>query len=372
MRQYLVSAVLLALVCSVAAHSQETPQPPFVTPAMDGIFGAFKTYPLVGIGEHHRIAQELDFYAALVRDPRFAKDVGNVVVEFGGAIHQDIIDRYVNGEDVPYTELRKVWTDTVGWLPSVPSIGYPNFFAQVRETNLALPPEKRIHVWLGEPVIDYDKLKSQADWKLLDRTRDSFTAALIERQILARGKKALIIYGAGHFLLPAPTPVQKKLDAANWMPTSWRAMIDRAHPGALFLATFYNGAGQKPCIEDFEKSVAAWSVPALAPLRGTALADNLRRCDPVKTEDAAFPPGYTFSDEEKKQAVDAWFGPASVADALIYLGPSTTLLYSPYIPDLYLDQDYGRTIARHHELQSGEKYPTYPVKDYTVLRKVRR
>jgi hypothetical protein len=44
----------------------------------------------------------------------------------------------------------------------VPSIGYPSFFAQVRETNLALPPEKRIHVWLGEPVIDWDKLKSQA------------------------------------------------------------------------------------------------------------------------------------------------------------------------------------------------------------------
>ena len=152
MKTYLIAA-LLVLAGASSAFAQSVPT---VTPAMDGIFEAFKTHPLVGIAEHHRVAQELEFYNALVRDPRFAAEVGNVVVEFGGAAHQDIIDRYVNGEDVPYTELRKVWTDTVGWLPVVTTVGYPAFFAQVRETNLALPPEKRIHVWLGEPIIDWD------------------------------------------------------------------------------------------------------------------------------------------------------------------------------------------------------------------------
>jgi hypothetical protein len=56
----------------------------------------------------------------------------------------------VNGDNVPYTELRKVWTDVVGWTPTVVHLGYAHFFAQVRETNLALPPEQRIRVWLGE------------------------------------------------------------------------------------------------------------------------------------------------------------------------------------------------------------------------------
>ncbi len=122
--KHILIAAFLILTGASPAFAQSAPT---VTPAMDGIFEAFKTHPLVGIGEHHRIAQELDFYNALMRDPRFTSEVGNVVVEFGGAIHQDIIDRYVDGQDVPYTELRKVWTDTVGWLPVVSAIGYPNF-----------------------------------------------------------------------------------------------------------------------------------------------------------------------------------------------------------------------------------------------------
>src|SRR4051812_44040634 len=168
MKRFVIAAFLLTASISPGLAQSA----PTVSPAIDGIFEVFKTHPLVGIGEHHRIAQELDFYAALVRDPRFAREVGNVVVEFGGAIRQDIIDRYVNGEDVPYTELRKVWTDTVGWLPVVTAVGYPNFFAQVRETNLALPPGQRIHVWLAEPVIDWSKLKTHADWMALNRTRE--------------------------------------------------------------------------------------------------------------------------------------------------------------------------------------------------------
>lgn len=52
----------------------------------------------------------------------FAREVGNVVVEFGSAARQDVIDRYVAGESVPYTELRTVWTDTIGWGRGLPGI----------------------------------------------------------------------------------------------------------------------------------------------------------------------------------------------------------------------------------------------------------
>jgi hypothetical protein len=50
-----------------------------------------------------------------------------VVVEFGGSAAQGIIERYVNGEDVPFTELRHVWTDVVGWIPGPFALGYVNF-----------------------------------------------------------------------------------------------------------------------------------------------------------------------------------------------------------------------------------------------------
>jgi len=61
---------------------------PTVVNAIDGILHAFQNHPLVGIGDNHNSAQEEDFYAALVRDPRFSTEVGNVVVEFGGAAHR--------------------------------------------------------------------------------------------------------------------------------------------------------------------------------------------------------------------------------------------------------------------------------------------
>ena len=97
------------------------------------------------------------------RDPRFAMKVGNVVVEFGDASQQAIIDRFVNGEEIPYSQLRKVWADTVGWFPTVTSMGYLNFYAQLRAVNRTLPKQERIRVWLGDPPLDWSKPVSQAD-----------------------------------------------------------------------------------------------------------------------------------------------------------------------------------------------------------------
>jgi hypothetical protein len=38
--------------------------------------------------------------------------VNDIVVEFGDAGYQGIIDRYIAGRDVPYDDLRHVWEDT--------------------------------------------------------------------------------------------------------------------------------------------------------------------------------------------------------------------------------------------------------------------
>lgn len=197
MKALLLASILLA-ACTLAPTA--TAQTPVAQPAIDVILDAFKTHPLVAIDDNHGLAQELDFYSVLVRDPRFGKEVGNVVVEVGDSAQQGVIDRYVAGEDVPYMELRKVWTDTVGWVPVIPSIGYLNLFASVRAANLALPADQRIRVWLGEPPIDWTTIKTRADFLPLLRQRDDFPAALIKSEILAKKRKALVIYGGGHLV----------------------------------------------------------------------------------------------------------------------------------------------------------------------------
>lgn len=78
----------------------------------------------------------------------------------GDAAQQDTVNSYLSGEEVPYEKLRKVWSDTVGWVPTVTSLGYINFYAQVRAINEGLPPAQQIHVCLGDPPVDWPTIES--------------------------------------------------------------------------------------------------------------------------------------------------------------------------------------------------------------------
>jgi hypothetical protein len=133
-----------AQVAARVSDQAATLAPALVGPALDGVFRAFEDHPVVALGDAHGLAAQMDFYTAVVRDPRFARDVRNVVVEFGASSQQQVIDRYLAGEPVPYVELRKVWNDTVGWAPPPALVGFAKFFAAVRQINMSLPPERRI------------------------------------------------------------------------------------------------------------------------------------------------------------------------------------------------------------------------------------
>lgn len=80
--------------------------------AIEGIVKAFDQFPIVALGEAHGLQEEADFIAQLVRHPDFSAKVNDIVVEFGNALYQDVIDRYVAGKEVPLSELRQVWRNT--------------------------------------------------------------------------------------------------------------------------------------------------------------------------------------------------------------------------------------------------------------------
>ena len=90
------------------------------------------------------------FYAAIIRDPRFVRNVGNVVVEFGAA------GRYrplCGGRRSALSGAsRTVWTDTIGWDQTASGLGYAQFFAQVRKTNKTLPRHERIRPLTGRKL----------------------------------------------------------------------------------------------------------------------------------------------------------------------------------------------------------------------------
>jgi hypothetical protein len=123
----------------------------------------------------------------------------------------------------------------------------------------------------------------------------------------------------------------------------------------MFVARFYSGEGEKACMENFESNFAsAWPVPALiAPLRGSAMADALQRCNKVQPKDINFPPG--LSDPEKGQAASFFGGENTSADALLYVGPRAQLTFAPTLSDYFMDSDYFQEIARHYFLQTEQK-----------------
>ena len=278
----------------------------------------------------------------------FSKDVGNVVVEMGGAAQQAVVDRYVNGEKVPYTELRKVWFDTVSFYPTAQFLGNINLYAAIRAVNQTLPPESRIKVWLGDPPIDWAHIQTKEDWLPIVDQRDSYPTALIEREILGKGKKALVIYGIDHLgVYPGGVSPVGPPDLVARRPPNIRDRFDRKHPGALYVVFPYMGYTTKACADQAERQIKEVSHPALiSHVRGSSLDATLLKPDctpltriPEWTQDQ-------FNIERLNYA-------GLNSDAYLYLGPRTSLTFSPNVPDIYLDPDFRAEVDRRLRLRAG-------------------
>jgi hypothetical protein len=360
----LILAVLLCIVQVTATVSKAQAAEAVVQPAVDGILAAFEKHPLVGLGELHMLANELTFYAILVRDPRFALTVGNVVVEFGASQHQDILDRYLNGERVAYSEIAKVWRNTVNHTPTLTGVGYQTFFAQVRAVNETLPPEQRIHVWLSEPPIEWSTIKSHDEWQQIYDQRYRHAAEVIEREILNRGKKALVIYGTGHFF-SSPWPSTWPVPSGGI--ETMGEIIERNHPGSFFLVMPYGGYKNTDCSTALEAEMQWPRRVLISPIRGTPLQDALMRPECMSKLEGIDPP--IPADELARLERRFYEIDSGVAgDALLYIAPAADLKMTPEDPTIWMDLEYYEELSRRLQLRFGEPMapPSVTVPTYAL------
>ena len=75
---------------------------------MTAILAAFDKYQVVGMPEAHGMKDVDDFIFSLIRNPAFSEQVNDIAVECGNSLYQPVLDRYISGEDVPFTEVREV------------------------------------------------------------------------------------------------------------------------------------------------------------------------------------------------------------------------------------------------------------------------
>jgi hypothetical protein len=225
-----------------------------------------------------------------------------------------------------------------------------NFFAQVRLVNERLPPGKQIKVWLGDPPLDWRTIKTREDLEPYQASRDNFGAALIERQILNPGKKALVIYGYPHFqsFLLRNTGVEP-------FESVWE-LVERKHPGAFFVVRAYVGLPDKACSTRFEAKISKWTPGTLAaPVKGTWLAEAMHGPECPGLPQVLRPPGApepVFSADMLARMQNAVRD--APLDGLLYFGPEVSLTRSPSVPDSYLDMGYFRELSRRSELLVGK------------------
>jgi hypothetical protein len=109
----LVILIALANAPEVRAQVPVSRQPAVSLDPITGVLDAFRTHAVVALGEgSHGNEQAHRFRLALIRDPRFSATVNDIVVESGSARYQDVMDRFVRGENVPADVLARAWRDT--------------------------------------------------------------------------------------------------------------------------------------------------------------------------------------------------------------------------------------------------------------------
>ena len=248
-------SVCLAFVSTVTATTNVTDAVPLQ--AIPAILDLFKSHQVVGLGEGpHGNVEGHAFRLKLIRDPRFPVVVNDILVESGTARYQDLMDRYIRGEHVPRQELRRAWEDTTNPGTNWDKPMYEEFFTAVRTVNATLPKEKKLRVLLGDPPIAWEFVRNRSDLRRWNMQRDAHAFAVVKRDSLSKNRKALVIYGDGHF------------QGRGFKPNSLTNLIERAKVKMFTISTRYGD------LINLQPSVASWNAPAFAHLKGTVLGKN--------------------------------------------------------------------------------------------------
>lgn len=295
--------------------------------ALDAVVEAARTHSLVALGEYHLMQEWHDLMASLLQRREFIDQVDDIVVEFGNALYQDIADRFIlELEPVEDSELSRIWRYTIGGRVLWDAPVYEQFFRNVREVNEDLPREQRIRVLLGDPDIDYDEVQGPADFDELDRgaNRDAFYAGVVEREVMANDRRAVLISGADHL---------RRGVHANSGPDhpSAATLLSERYPGEIFIFYPLPFEYDDRVGSTVEEELQAWPRPAVAYLSGTWLGAQ-------RVPHRALDPDSTFEEQ---------------VDAVIWFGPMETLTASRPDPALYRSGEYADDLRRRSELHSA-------------------
>jgi hypothetical protein len=336
-------AALLSIVAVLSANGQprSTGAEPRAEPAIPAILAAFDSYALVGMPAAHGLKDLDDLILTLIRDPNFPKKVNDIEIECGNSLYQNLLDRYTSGADVPFRDVQKVWRNT-----SQPPCGRSGFYEQlvplVRAMNQKLPRDKALRVLAADPPLDWDRIQTAEDLRqaVLSLRRDTSIASVIEKEVLAKHRKALMLMGILHLLHGAGAT----------------GMIEAQQSSSVFVISELGIFGESS--PDASKALfASWPIPAIARVKGTSMGKLGLK--------SFLPPPYIM-DQDCNPHND-FTGPLGkpveeLFDAVLYVGPQDLRLWEKIPADIVLDADYQKELRRRATLP-GSPTPAVQASD---------
>jgi len=300
------------LFCAVALPQGSDPKPQDATKA---ILAAFDKYEVVGMQAAHGFKDLDDYILSLIRHPAFPNQVDDIVVECGNSLYQNVLDRFIAGENVPVTEVRQVWRNTTQLMCSLSGF-YEQLIPLVRQVNQKLPAQRRLRMLAADPAFDWSKVMSAAD---IPRDRDSAIASVMAKEVLANKRRALMLFGVGHLFHGEQRP-----NAVT--------IYEQTYPGLTLVINAHHGFESQN--EQLEARLKTWPKPSVALIKDTWLGKL----------GIAY-----FSDLAPKR----WPKETTLADfvdAYLYLGPRDSLTHENTPSDILEDQLYMEELSRRAAL----------------------
>lgn len=314
--------VMLAVPTINLAQTQQPPKrtasEPVPEPAIAAILAAFDKYEVVGLPQGHGMQDLDDLIFSLIRNPAFSEKVTDIEFECGNSLYQPILDRYIAGENVPFVEVQKVW-QKVGQ-PACGASGFvEQFFPLVRALNQKLPPGRRLRVLAGDSPVDWDQIKSRDDIIRLVH-RDASIASVMEKEVLSKHRKALMLFGSFHLF--------------HAVGGSAVSIYEKDYPNVTFIISEL-GTFETNLPTLFDSKFVNWPVPALARAKGTWLGalDISHFLPPPTRIDQDCKVHHEFPSMLQKPMED-------LTDAFLYLGTQDLRLREKIPADIALDVSY--------------------------------
>jgi hypothetical protein len=320
-----IIAVIL-LFCSLGTTQPTEPTPQDATKA---ILAAFDKYEVVGMHSAHGSQDVDDYILSLIRDPAFPGKVNDIVVECGNSLYQGILDRYIAGEDVPLREMQQVWRNTTQLMCSLSGF-YEQLFPLVRQVNQKLPVQKRIRVLAADPAFDWSKVKNGSD---IPRDRDSSIVSVMTKEVLAKQRKALMLFGLMHLLHGLPmNPSRTEMP----MRATAVTLYEQTYPGLTFVVIPHRGFGTFSNLAaengELEARMRSWPKPSLIAVNGTWFA--------ALSMAYFFPVPETWRDRPLSGFVDGY----------LYVGPRDSLSHEGTPSSILDDKQYVDELRRRAAL----------------------